>query len=76
MKPHKGKIKNWKTIDFSEQFPEQAHDNLGYRIWGEPVGHPTFDRWILTSAVVKYDHPEIETINSRYTLGERADGQP
>lgn len=65
-KPYKGQISNWRRRRF-QVTPEYAH-TLGYCIAGCPSGHPNFTNWIITSAVVKHEGDQIETMNSRYTL--------
>lgn len=63
LKPHKGTIENWAKLFCTEQ-------GLGYVVYGNSVDHPEFGgRQIRTSWVVKHEGTEIETRNSRYTLG-------
>lgn len=65
-KPHKGTINNW--ISFPHHGP-----GLGFFIVGDAVDHPQFGSTpIRTSWVVSEDGDEIETRNSRYTLGRKA----
>lgn len=67
-KPHKGRIEDWFEIAVSDK---------GNVIFGRAVGHPDFDgEDIRTSFVVKRDGDEIETRNSRYTLGRHASEAP
>lgn len=67
-KPHKGTIENW----FVWQIPESL-DHLGYVIVGDSVDHPQFAGEVIrTSVVVGRIDNEIETRNSRYTLGRAA----
>ena len=63
-KEHKGIITDW--------LEERCGDyGLGYIITGLSEGHPQFDgRLIHTSYIIKRDGNEIETLNSRYTLGD------
>lgn len=62
-KPHFGTINNWSESHMTSR-------GLGYIIMGESDGHPQFSGGpIYTSYVVKRDGDEIETRNSRYTLG-------
>jgi hypothetical protein len=72
-KPHRGTIENWRHVDLHE----------GYVIVGRFTDHP----WLrkhggesMTSLVVSKNGNEIETLNSRYTLGavlqRRDDGTP
>lgn len=67
-KPFKGHISNW----FKRAFDQSAHtslpSNLGYIICGRPSGHPVFKDRIYTSAVVKHEGNQVETLNSRYEL--------
>lgn len=66
-KPHKGTIDHW----HKEEWPTIG--GLGYVIVGRSAGHPQFDgRVIHTSYVVAKAGDEIETRNSRYTLGKPA----
>lgn len=61
-KPHKGVIENWKKIP--------CVGGLGYCIYGQPKGHPSFVGWVRTSFVVAQEENAIETNKSVYTLGE------
>ncbi len=62
-KPHRGTISEW--------YPASCEDGLGYLIFGVSVDHPEFaGRDMHTSYIVKHDGNEIETRNSRYTLGD------
>lgn len=68
-KPYKGMIENWIKLTWK---PEQLlgfPGTLEYSVIGIPINHPEFVGWIKTSAVVKQEGNEIETLNSRYTLG-------
>jgi hypothetical protein len=68
MKPYRGEIHNWRKLELPEDdfFP---HEGLGFKIKGEPVGHPWFVGWIVTSEVVKISEDNrIETLNSEYQL--------
>ena len=61
-KPHLGTLDDWWMAD--------ANHGLDYIIRGKFVGHPQFDGlYGHTSYVVKREGNEIETRNSRYTLG-------
>lgn len=65
MKPHKGIIHGWYAQNIENS----------YIIWGRSEGHPQFNsRFIHTSLVIKRVGNEIETLNSRYTLGQPAQG--
>lgn len=67
-KPHKGTIESW----FKWPRPPSGY-GLGYVIVGHSVCHPEFGGGpIRTSLVVKHEGSEIETLNSRYTLGRPA----
>lgn len=67
-KPHKGTVENWIKWPTS-----QKNCGLGYMIVGDSIGHPQYDGIaIRTSYVVKHEGDEIETKNSRYTLGRPA----
>lgn len=60
MKPHKGTIDNWRIIP--------AGDRL--IVAGKFVDHPQFaGMYGHTSWIVDVDGFEVETRNSRYTLG-------
>lgn len=64
-KPHKGTIDQW--------FKLPCTSGLGYMICGDSVDHPEFGGGdIRTSYVVKHEGSEVETRNSRYTLGNPA----
>lgn len=67
-KPHKGKIRCWGKYHFDKVLYPELGDSLGYTIVGRPIDHPEFTRWMRTSAVVKHEGNEIETLNSRYEL--------
>ncbi len=71
-KPHKGIIDHWYIEEFNKDDYPDLLPNLGYVIRGVPWNHPEFANcsWIRTSAIVKHDGNEVETLNSRYTLGE------
>lgn len=60
IKPHKGTIENWKRLD---QAPNM------FKIGGLIDD----DKTIITSLVMRIKDHEIETINSRYTLGKAAE---
>jgi len=63
-KPHKGTIINWYKQEYSEDL------GLGYVIRGISLDHPDFGPGAMrTSWVVAHEGNEIETRNSRYTLG-------
>ena len=69
-KPHKGTLGQWKKVQVVP--PNEEH--LGYYITGVFLGHPQFNlRHGYTSMIVKHDEAtgEVETLNSRYTLGEQ-----
>ena len=60
-KPHKGTIDEWVKI----------RAGIGYFIVGISIDHPQFaGQEMHTSYVVSHVGDEIETRNSRYTLGE------
>jgi len=66
-KPHNGIITDW------QKFYTHGDDGEvdGYVIVGVSVGHERFDgRCMRTSSVVAQQGDEIETLNSRYTLGD------
>lgn len=65
IKEHKGTIDNW--------YKYPCKPGLGYVVCGYSVDHPEFaGDWMHTSWVVKREGNEIETRNSRYTLGSEA----
>ncbi len=75
MKPHKGKILNWRKVPFDAAAVSAAYDEdvgLGYVVWGDAIEHPVYNGapWFRTSWVMFHDEltGEIETRNSRYTL--------
>jgi len=62
-KEHKGIIEDW--------YEHPCSHGLEYYICGTSMSHPKFSGgWFHTSWVVKKDGDEIETRNSRYTLGK------
>src|SRR4051812_45481750 len=64
MKPHKGTLNGWFEQPCGDEY------GLGYLIRGRFMDHPDFaGQFGHTSYVVKRDSNEIETRNSRYTLG-------
>ena len=66
-KPHKGTINNW------FKWSVEGMSGLGYVIVGDSLDHPQFGGGaIRTSYVVAKIDDEIETRNSRYTLGRKA----
>jgi hypothetical protein len=62
-KPHAGRIENWKI--YSDKDRDWIEGNV--------YGHPGFGEgeYFYTSSLVRYSpsNSEIETLNSRYTLG-------
>lgn len=80
MKPYKGEIHNWKKVEGSAltSGPIKGQKHLNFLIYGLPKGHPEFESFIFTSAVVSYWEASrrrgdprmivIETLNSRYHL--------
>lgn len=67
MKPHRGTINDWR------KHPVVGEAVQGYIILGEFVDHPRFmGKRGHTSLVLQHDGDEIETLNSRYTLGTPA----
>lgn len=63
-KPHLGKLEFWERQYHGEI------KNGEYCIIGLFQGHPKFTgRWGHTSQVISEHENEIETLNSRYTLG-------
>lgn len=69
-KPHKGVIEDWEIQDIDmDKYPE-FHNTLGFVVSGRPISHPDFEGWMRTSIVLKREGSEIETYNSRYTLGK------
>lgn len=72
-KPHKGSMEMWKRVDLKRN--ALNNDNLGYYIVGVFKGHPDFHGQSgHTSMVTLQEGNEIETLNSRYTLGRSYDG--
>lgn len=68
-KEHKGRITNWWKL------PQPGHGK-GYAICGMFLDHPDFaGKNGFTSYVVKHDlkTDEIETLNSRYLLVDKAE---
>ena len=63
-KPIKGTIKQWRQVDFSG----------GSYIQGYVHGHPLYNegQMICTSKIQEFDKDswQVETLNSRYVLGE------
>lgn len=72
MKPHKGTIEHYFIESFKKEHYPLLGENLGYVVCGKSHGHPELTGWIRTSAVVKREGKEVETLNSRYTLGKPA----
>jgi len=71
MKPYKGEIHNWRKVACNfGGWPTTPFGATGYFcIRGNPVGHPTFVAWILTSRVISIDEKGMcETQNSMYKL--------
>ena len=71
-KPHKGRIEQW------DEATRVANDGREYTVvWGLFVDHPewTDNSYGHTSYLVSRNYltGEIETRNSRYTLGEKAE---
>ena len=67
-KPHRGVIEQWIKLPHKSS----CMDDLGFRISGLYKGHPNQregENAIITSFVVMRRGNEIETNNSRYTLG-------
>lgn len=61
-KPHLGRLEQWE---------KHYRGTCPYFYTGIFVGHPQYHGTMgYTSLVVKEDGNEIETLNSRYTLGE------
>ena len=61
-KLHKGKLEAWEKV---------LKPPFGYYFVGKFVGHPIFDgKQGHTSLVVFHSGNEVETLNSRYTLGK------
>lgn len=81
-KPHKGVIENWRKIKLNKDEIELciAHycekPGLKYIIAGTCIRHPEFGTSyrFMSSWVVKHRGNEIETRNSRYTLGKPYEG--
>ena len=75
MKPFRGVIHQWRKV-FVEAPIEAYGPNLGFVVYGCPQGHGRFQDWLRTSLVVWIDDHEtvIETLNSRYDLGEPYSG--
>lgn len=80
-KRYGGKIENWTQITIPEEYQKSYADaygpNLGYLIYGR-IGKDHKNRGfdngpIRTSLVVKNDGKQIETLNTIYDLGERAE---
>lgn len=61
-KPHRGRLERW----------EKRTALSGHFYTGVFIGHPEFHLgYGHTSLVISEDGNEIETLNSRYTLGEK-----
>ena len=70
MKLYKGTIDSWYTVGVPKSFNSKYGVNEGYVVHGRSVDHPQFGGGaIRTSIVMSRDGNEIETLNSRYTLG-------
>lgn len=67
MKPHRGKIYNWKKVGFDQKNYPDLPPSMQYVILGTRDVYP-YSPWFKTSAVVDHKGNEIETLNSRYTL--------
>lgn len=66
-KPHRGIIKDWQKI---YTYGDDGEVD-GFVIAGVSVGHERFDgRCMRTSQVVAHAGDAIETLNSRYSLGD------
>jgi hypothetical protein len=66
-KPHMGRIEQWLML---------GQDAIAYVV-GLAQDNPVREgHYIRTSAIVARDGAEIETMNSRYTLGEPANPTP
>ncbi len=73
-KPHMGLVEDWWQEHFDNDEVQKMYNEkpgLGYIIRGTCIRHPKFgtSTHFNTSWVVKHDGNEIETRNSRYTLG-------
>ena len=78
-KPHKGIINDWWEVPFDKDIVRSHYDEdpgLGYFIRGRVYGHVLYGSTssFHTSWVVSRNGSEIETRNSRYTLGAPLDG--
>lgn len=73
-KPHRGIIENWLRVDLADVRNNSME--LGYVIAGEHgnsyihQGHVWQTSWIVSHDV---ENSEVETLNSRYSLGEPCD---
>jgi hypothetical protein len=66
-KPHKGRIEQWSKVTYPSEGVTL--------VWGLFDGHPNFSGYHgHTSYIVSQEGNEIETRNSRYTLGEPLNG--
>lgn len=79
-KKYGGRIEHWYKIDASyygtvEELSARYGPNLGYCIAGFLGDDPTDREFghgpIRTSLVVKHDDQTIETLNTRYDLGDK-----
>lgn len=73
-KPHRGTIEDWFEEPFDKELVRSVYGEdpgLGYFIRGWCIAHPIFgtSSSFHTSWVVKRKGNEIETRNSKYTLG-------
>lgn len=76
-KMHMGRIENWRKIKLTKDQKDSCFEHygerpgLGYYIGGTCINHPRFGttKMFTSSWIVKRKGNEIETRNSRYTLG-------
>lgn len=76
-KPHKGTIESWRKIKLTKEEISYCSKIYGekcgtYYIFGTCINHPEFGttNMFRSSWIVKRRGNEIETRNSRYTLGK------
>lgn len=77
-KKYKGLIAEWYIKDYPPEASIEEHPDGCYVICGVIFNHPLYDNgvWFRTSQMITHkkdcvEGGEVETLNSRYTLGKK-----